>query len=99
MNNSRENILSKIRQALVNPVPVPFAGGNTSDNVFLPSTQDVEIEFAENFTKLLGKFSFCTDMAEVVANLNALADVRGWKNIYCIEDNLKNQLSENGFTN
>lgn len=99
MNNSRENILSKIRQALVNPVPVPFAGGDTSDNVFLPSSQDVEIEFAENFTKLLGKFSFCADMAEVVANLNALADVRGWKNIYCIEDNLKNQLSVTGFTN
>ena len=99
MGNSRENILNKIRQALVNPVPVPFAGGNTSDNVFLPSTQDLEVEFAENFTKLLGKFSFCTDMGEVVANLNALADLRGWKNIYCREDDLKQTLSSNGFTN
>ncbi len=99
MSNSRENILNKIRQALVNPVPVPFAGGNTNDNVFLPFTQELEVEFAENFTKLLGKFSFCTDMAEVVANLNALADVRGWKNIYCIENDLKEQLSANGFTN
>lgn len=99
MSNSRENILSKIRQALVNPVPVPFAGGNTSDNVFLPSTQELEVEFAENFTELLGKFSFCADMTEVVANLTMLLDSRGWKNIYCREDGLKKTLSSNGFTN
>jgi L-lactate dehydrogenase complex protein LldG len=99
MSNSRENILSKIRQALVNPVPVPFAGGNTNDDVFLPSRQDVEIEFAENFTQLLGKFSFCADMTEVVANLNTLLESRGWKNIYCKEDALKLTLSTQGFTN
>ncbi len=98
MSNSRENIFSKIRQALVNPVPVPFAGGNTNDDVFLPSSQDVEIEFAENFTKLLGKFSFCADMTEVIANLTMLLDSRSWKNIYCKEDTLKQMLSSNGFT-
>jgi L-lactate dehydrogenase complex protein LldG len=99
MTNSRENILSKIRQALVNPVPVPFAGGNTSDNVFLPSVQELEIEFAENFTKLLGKFSFCTNMDEVASNLQVLAAKRNWNNILCKEDDLKQQLSGSGFTN
>jgi L-lactate dehydrogenase complex protein LldG len=99
MSNSRENILSKIRQALVNPVPVPFAGGNTNDNVFLPSTQELEIEFAENFTKLLGKFSFCSNMLEVADNLNALATARSWNNILCKEDVLKLQLATNGFSN
>jgi L-lactate dehydrogenase complex protein LldG len=99
MTNSRENILSKIRQALVNPVPVPFAGGNTSDNVFLPSVQELEIEFAENFTKLLGKFSFCANIEEVATNLQALAAARSWSNILCKEDSLKQQLSASGFTN
>ncbi len=99
MSNSRENILSKIRQALVNPVPVPFAGGNTSDNVFLPSTQELEIEFAENFTKLLGKFSFCANINEVATNLNTLAITRNWNNILCKEEALKKQLSANQFNN
>ncbi len=99
MSNSRENILSKIRQALVNPVPVPFAGGDTNDQVFLPSTQDLEIEFAENFTKLLGKFLFCADMKEVAANLNALNAGMKWNGIYCKEDALKQNLSTEGFTN
>lgn len=99
MSNSRENILSKIRQALVNPVPVPFAGGNTNDNVFLPSVQELEIEFAENFTKLLGKFSFCANIDEVASNLQALATARNWTNILCKEDVLKQQLSTSGYTN
>ncbi len=99
MSNSRENILNKIRQALVNPVPVPFAGGNTNDNVFLPLVQELEIEFAENFTKLLGKFSFCANIDEVASNLQALATVRNWSNILCNEDVLKQQLSASGFTN
>ncbi|MDI9366269.1 MAG: LUD domain-containing protein [Flavobacterium sp.] len=99
MTNSRENILSKIRQALVNPVPVPFAGGNTSDNVFLPSAQELEIEFAENFTKLLGKFCFCANINEVASNLQTLATTRNWSNILCKEDVLKQQLSASGFTN
>ncbi|MFC4233238.1 lactate utilization protein C [Parasediminibacterium paludis] len=99
MTNSRENILNKIRQALVNPVPVPFAGGNTSDNVFLPSVQELEIEFAENFTKLLGKFSFCANLNEMASNLQILATARNWSHILCNEDNLKQQLSASGFTN
>ena len=38
-------------------------------------------------------------MAEVVTNLNVLLDSRGWKNIYCVEDDLKQTLSAYGFTN
>jgi len=99
MSNARENILSKIRQALVNPVPVPFAGGNTSDQVFQPSTQELEIEFAENFTKLQGKFLFCTDINEAVANLLALTEAKQWKNMYCVEQKLLQQLHQVGFNN
>jgi len=99
MSNSRENILSKIRQALVNPVPVPFSLNDTNDNVFLPSIEELELEFAENFTKLQGKFVFCADKTELAANLNALAEVRQWKNIYCTEDALKQDLTTNGFNN
>ncbi len=78
-------------------MPVPFAGGNTSDQVFQPSTQELEIEFAENFTKLQGKFSFCTNMEEAVANLQALIQARGWKKMFCVEQNLIQQMQTAGF--
>lgn len=98
-NTAKENILKKIRQALANPVPVPFPLSEGNDSVFQPSVQELEIEFAENFTKLLGKFSFCFDEKELVQQLNTLAAARKWEKIYCAEETLKQSLFENGFSN
>ena len=60
-STARENILKKIKQALGKPVPVPFPASEGNESVFLPSRQEPEIEFAENFSKLEGRFSFCSD--------------------------------------
>ncbi|MFP5041106.1 LutC/YkgG family protein [Parasediminibacterium sp. JCM 36343] len=99
MDNSREIILNKIKQALTSSVPAPFDGGKADGDVFKPLAEDLEIVFAENFTKLQGRFSFCADIEELVANLNALANARQWKNIYCVEDSLMKQLASNGYAN
>ena len=77
------------------PIPFPQSEGNAS--VFQPSSQDLGIEYAEQFTKLLGKFVFCTDHHELVAQLNALVSSQGWKKLYCREENLKALLKENSF--
>lgn len=93
----KENILNKIRQALAAPVPVPFPERNTAGFVYQPSTQDLELEFAENFTKLQGRFSFCADVKELVEQLNTLATSRNWNKIICKEDNLLQLLHSNHF--
>ncbi len=98
-NTAKENILKKIRQALAHPVPVPFPQSEGNDSVFQLSTKELEIEFAENFTGLLGRFSFCFDEKELVQQLNTLIAARKWEKIYCVEDILKQNLSANGFDN
>ncbi len=95
---ARENILSKIRQALNKPVPVPFADRNNNVSVFQPSKQELEIEFAENFSKLLGRFSFCESKTELVKQLNTLLDSRDWNDIYCKESSIREMLINAGFT-
>jgi L-lactate dehydrogenase complex protein LldG len=60
-NTARENILTKIKQALAKPVPVPFPASQGNESIFLPSKQELEVEFAENFTRLEGRFSFCAN--------------------------------------
>jgi len=94
---SKEKILKKIRQALATPVPVPFPHSEGNESVFQPPTQEGEVEFAENFTKLQGKFSFCLNETELVQQLQMLIASREWKNIYCREDTLKTTLQTNGF--
>jgi L-lactate dehydrogenase complex protein LldG len=99
MNSSREKILHSIKQALETPMPVPFKGGDTSDKVFLPSQEELEIEFAENFTKLQGKFMYCTSWNELANNLHELAKARNWTDIFCSETVLQQQLQQVGFAN
>lgn len=97
--SSRENILNKISQALATPVPAPFAARSNSNFVYHSSTQELELEFAENFTKLQGRFSFCANINELANQLNTLAAARNWTKIICNETSITNQLTSNNFTN
>lgn len=94
---SKENILKKIREALTHSTPLPFPRSEGNSSVFHPSQQELEIEFAEQFTKLQGKFIFCLNQQELAFQLNSLVRKQGWKKIYCREENmlkLVDQLSE-----
>jgi L-lactate dehydrogenase complex protein LldG len=97
-SSAKENILKKIRQALTHPVPVPFPQSEGANSVFQPSTQDLEVEFAENFTSLLGKFSFCVDDQELSEQLHLLIKSKSLASVYCQEDPLKNKLQQAGFS-
>lgn len=98
MSTARENILNKIRQALTQSVPVPFPQSEGTKDLFKPLRQDMEVEFAENFTKLQGRFSFCEDGKELVRQLNELITARKWEHIYCKEDIIISVLIQNNFT-
>lgn len=97
MANARENILNKIRQALTQSVPVPFPQSEGTKDVFTPLQQDIEVEFAENFTKLQGRFTFCADNNDMVQQLGQLIVARGWKHLYCREDAIRELLLQHGF--
>lgn len=96
--NARENILNRIKQALAKPVPVPFPANDTKESVFLTAAQELEVEFAENFSKLEGRFSFCADEQELVTQLQTLIAGRKWTKIYSRETALQQKLSQAGFT-
>jgi L-lactate dehydrogenase complex protein LldG len=95
---ARENILRKIKQALAQPVPVPFPASEGTQSIFAPSTQENAVLFAENFSKLQGRFSFCADEKELNEQLQALISARGWTKLYCRETAMQESLSNGGFT-
>lgn len=98
-SSAKENILKKLRQALANPVPVPFPQSEGKTSVFQPLQKELEVEFAENFSSLQGKFSFCSNERELAEQLHMLTTARGFKSVYCCEEPLMAQLQENGFNN
>ena len=97
-SSAKENILKKVRQALANPVPVPFLQSEGSTSVFQPETKELEVEFAENFTGLLGKFSYCFDDKELQEQLLQLFNTKKITSVYCREPQLSHPLTTAGFT-
>lgn len=85
---SKENILKKIRQALIHSTPLPFPNSEGNQPVFQPSQQELEVEFAEQFTKLLGRFVFCINRQELAFQLSSLIKKQDWQKVYCVEDKL-----------
>jgi len=95
---AKENILKRIRQALSHSTPLPFPQSEGNNSVFHRAHQEPEIEFAERFTQLQGKFIFCINHKELIPQLNSLVNTMGWENIYCREKKLQDVLKENLFT-
>ncbi len=97
MATSRDHIIQKIKQALVTKVPVPFSTIANTPDLFQPSLKELEIEFAENFTGLQGKFSFCANEQELASQLLQLISVRKWEKVFCKEIAFCKMLEANGF--
>ncbi len=90
---AKENILKRIRQALSNPVPLPFPQSEGTNLVFLPAADDLEIIFAQEFTRLLGKFAFCTGEEDMLQQVEQLIAEKKWSKIYCSENKWNPHLS------
>lgn len=82
---AKENILKRIREALSNPVPLPFPNSEGNSDVFVNPNEDPQVLFAQEFTKLQGKFSFCTNEEDLQAQLAKLIAEKNWEKIYCVD--------------
>lgn len=92
---AKENILKKIRKALTHPTPLPFPQSEGNTSVFQPSKQELEVEFAEQLTKLQGKFAFCVSTEDMLNQLLSLAIEKKWTKLYCREESISAQLKNN----
>lgn len=91
---SKENILKKIRKALSISTPLPFPNSEGNNSIFQPAQQELEIEFAQQFTKLQGKFVYCLNTNELGVQLNNLIQYNKWTKIFCCEQKLASMLQD-----
>jgi L-lactate dehydrogenase complex protein LldG len=97
-SKSRENILSRIRKNLdQQSLPMPFPEADKVSTAEIYATQDLSIEevFADAFIKLGGKFIFCENEQDMMDNLHALYDSRGWKQLLCSQEKFLSLFSNN----
>jgi L-lactate dehydrogenase complex protein LldG len=89
---AKENILKKIRQALSHPVPVPFPQSEGNNSVFQPPVDDMAVQFAQEFTKLQGRFVYCADAKEAMKHFLELIENRNWAKLVCKEKDVQNLM-------
>lgn len=92
MSDSKGNILQKIRAALTRSTRLPFPQSEAADLPVQPLQQDIGIEFAEQFTQLQGKFSFCINEEEMRFQVSQLCGQLQWTKVYASEEKWINLL-------
>ncbi|MEJ7766291.1 MAG: lactate utilization protein [Chitinophagaceae bacterium] len=94
---SKENILKKIRKALSESTPIPFPQSEGNSSVYHAGREELEVQFAEEFSKLQGKFIYCLDDAEMIARLVQLVQQKEWTRIFCTERSLQRIMHVGSF--
>ena len=91
---AKENILNRIREALAHTTPMPFPQSEKNQAIYHAAYQEPEIEFAEQFTKLQGKFIYCINRQELAFQFASLVRKQDWSPIYCAEQRFIDLLGE-----
>ena len=94
-STSKEKVLKKIRDALVNHMPPPYEDVDMESSVmYVPEANRLDEAFAASFSASHGKFIFCSDVSELTEGLAAIMQQHDIQKLYCNEDFLKELLIE-----
>jgi L-lactate dehydrogenase complex protein LldG len=94
---SKENVLKKIRAALIETTPIPFKNSEGNSNLFEAPHDDLAVIFAEEFTKLDGRFIYVDNNTELTKTILALLQKLQLEKIYCAEPELENTFTNNNW--
>lgn len=97
-STSREKILKKVRNALLNKVDNPFKDVDFSSSVFINQEEVPEVQFAIKLNESGGTFIYCKNEKDVSSNIAALIEQNSWTNIFCSNTSISEELLEYGVT-
>ena len=90
---TKEKILKKIRKALVQKT-VSAVNIDFDSDIYQKAEEPLEIIFAQQLTKLNGKFVYCEDEKELCENLSLLIEENKWESVFCFEKKAKEVLKK-----
>jgi L-lactate dehydrogenase complex protein LldG len=91
---SKEKILKKIRKALIHKSSQEIGDVDKESEIFAISEEPLEIQFAQNFSALNGKFVFCENETEFIENFDFFVKDNNWENVFTLEPSLKSLLAK-----
>ncbi len=96
-STSKEKVLKKVRDALVNKILPPYESVDLESPVHAaPDSEFLDVSFAEAFSKVNGQFVYCADYKELSLNLKALLKKKNIEKLFCGEAFFSGLLDEKG---
>jgi L-lactate dehydrogenase complex protein LldG len=95
-STSREKILKKIRNALISKLENPYPSLDIDSPVYHSLQDPKDITFAQEFTKVAGKFVYCETENDLNDNLVTLVADKKWTRIMCLDHDIKTILNKAG---
>ncbi len=97
--DARKNILNRIRKALATPTPKPFPKLVRPEQIYTPSDDSLDLQFAEELLKVGGQFIYCESDGQFLASVMALVESQKWEYLYCWDPVLQDVFQEFDFRN
>lgn len=97
-STNREKILKKVRNAVVHKTDSPYPNIDLTSSVYHEITDSLDVKFAEEFSKISGKFLFCENEQLFMKNLKLLLQTNGWGIPFCNEEKIIQYLEKGGIS-
>lgn len=91
---TREKIFKQIRNALIEKTENPFSDIDFDSPIFKEHTDSLDLTFAQQFTKIGGKFAYCENEDDMAEKLKFIIQNNNDKDIFCFEEKLKPILEQ-----
>ena len=95
-STSREKVLKKIRDALIEKTEAPYPVVDMESPVFRELTETYDVTFAEAFVEAGGKFVYCESQDEFITILQSFILEKDWPLLWCLDPLLQQILREGG---
>jgi L-lactate dehydrogenase complex protein LldG len=95
-STSREKVLKKVRDALIEKTEPPFPVIDTESTVYQDITGPLDVAFAEALVRASGKFVYCESQDEFLGTLQSFILEKNWPLLYCPDPLLQQILKQGG---
>lgn len=93
-SNSREKILKRIRNALINRQENPFQNIEFESPIYKKIEKPLDVTFATEFTKASGKFVYCENRKDFLQKLKSLMNENFWSSVFCKDRYIQAMLAK-----
>lgn len=95
-STSREKILKKVRDALIEKTEPPFPIIDQDSPVYKEMTEPLDVNFAQELVKVSGKFVYCDSQEEFPGLLQQFILEKDWGVLFCTDPVVQKILKESG---